>query len=65
MIDIEDIKLINLNPGDYLVVQCKGRISTENANTIRDTFNRRAPDIADRVIVVDDQISLAVLRHRN
>lgn len=61
MIDIEDIKRLRLEPGDMLVMQCKGVISHEQGNRLREMLVRYAPSIADRVMIIDNQISLAVV----
>ena len=59
MIDIQDVKRINLHQGDVLVVQVKGVISKSQADMMRDWLRDVFKD--NRVLVVDEKVSLMVV----
>lgn len=61
MIDIEDVKKLNIGPDDILVLQVKGNIPGEVATKIRDHFVRGFPALKNKIMVLDENISLAVL----
>jgi hypothetical protein len=61
MIDIEDVKRLNLGPNDILVAQVKGIISSQARDRIKEQFDTVFPALKNRVMVIDENITLAVL----
>lgn len=53
------IAKLDLGPHDYLVVKVKGRLTMEAHAHLRDSFSQIG--IKNRVLVMDDQLDLAVL----
>lgn len=61
MIEIQDIKSLSIKPGQVLVVQVDGFISTETKDRIKAAFAADAPMLEDRLLVIDKSITLAVV----
>lgn len=61
MIDIEDVKRLTMGPEDILVMQVKGHITTETADRIKRSVSDGYPSLKNKIMVLDDSMSLAVL----
>lgn len=61
MINIDDVKLLKLAPGQMLVVKVDGVLSSEMVDRIKRAFESNAPMLQDRVLVIDKTVTLAVV----
>ena len=61
MIDIEDVKIIKLGPGQVLVVKCDVALSNEMIARLREKIEGVAPMLKDRLLIIGKEISLAVV----
>ncbi len=59
IIEIEDIKKINVNPGDVIVIRANRKISAESAFRINQFVIGALPD--NKVIILDGDLELSVL----
>lgn len=60
---IPTLRTLNLQPGDRLVVQVNRPLSHDMVEHVRRHFTEAlGPDLAQRIIVLDSGLDLAVLR---
>ena len=61
MINFEDVKLLKLEPGQTLVVQVDGYISSEQRFYIKEMFETNVPMSKGRLLIIGTGISLSVI----
>jgi hypothetical protein len=60
MDDLQELRRLEVEPGETLVARFKSRLSEERVARIRDVFAKVLPGV--RVLVLDDDADLLVVR---
>lgn len=61
-IEVESIKVIHLEPGDYLFLKHPARLSARDLENIRSTVAKDMPEIAGRVMILEEGMDIGVIR---
>jgi hypothetical protein len=57
---VKSLSIVNLKPGDTLVIMCSHKIGAEGAQRLTEAFTHQFP--GQRVILLDEGMELGVLR---
>lgn len=61
-IPLQDLSVLSLRPGDYLILRVEQHVSPDHMQSLKKALEEHLPEVVGRVLVFGGDIELAVLR---